>query len=100
MNVGVITNFHAPAVSHLHEPRIATGIATAFEVTNSLTVNDTGSSATIATLNFTTGTGTDLTLSGDIQAKDLLLLQDSEKLNLILKLLVQMESLIISRQPH
>ena len=69
MNVGVITNFHAPAVSHLHEPRIATGIATAFEVTNSLTVNDTGSSATIATLNFTTGSGTDLTLSGDIQAQ-------------------------------
>ena len=27
MNVGVITNFHAP-VPHLHEPRIATGIAT------------------------------------------------------------------------
>ena len=65
INVGVITNFHSPATSYLNSPRIQSGIATNFEVTNNLTVTDGGSSATIKTLNYTTGSGTDLTLSGD-----------------------------------
>ena len=69
VNVGVITNFHAPSVSYLNQPKIASGVATSFEVTNNLTVNDAGSSATIATLNFTTGSGTDLNLSGDLQVQ-------------------------------
>jgi len=69
INVGVVTNFHAPATSYLNTPRIQSGIATNFEVTNNLTVTDGGSSATIKTLNYTTGSGTDLTLSGDLEVQ-------------------------------